>query len=137
MDCFAALLPCANASRLSQATAKVTSNPGRLLHGFDSRQRRADDRRLERAQALVDREQVDDRGPGVDQYLERVSHLRERIQDLLHRTQRELAGNDRRRQQDVGEDDVGLQIDDAADVEVQVVQIEPEIVLANVLEQLT
>jgi hypothetical protein len=54
----------------------------------------------------------------------------EGVQDLVHHTERDLAGNDRRSEQDVRKNVIDLQIDDAADVKVREVQIEPEIVMA-------
>ena len=61
--------------------------------------------------------QFDDRAPRVDKILKRGSDLREGVQDLVHRTECDLASNDRWSEQDVGKDDVGLQINDAADIE--------------------
>ncbi|OIQ69133.1 hypothetical protein GALL_492680 [mine drainage metagenome] len=90
---------------------------------------------LERPQSLIDRNQFDDRAPRIDEILKRGSHLCERIQDLVHRTQRDLAGNDRRCEQDVGKDDVGLQIDDAANIKIHEMQIEPEVIVANIAKQ--
>src|ERR1700736_6647894 len=103
---------------------------------LDRRQRLAADPGLKTPQPLIDRNQFDDRAPGVDEILERGPDLRERVQDLVHRTKCNLAGNDRWSEQDVGKDDIGLQIDDAADVEVHEVQIKPEVVPTNGTEQL-
>ena len=41
----------------------------------------------------------------------------------------------RRREQDVRKYDVSLQIDDPADIEIHEVQIEPEVIRANVAKQ--
>src|SRR5437868_3259287 len=90
---------------------------------------------LEAAQPHIDRNQLDDRAPGIDEILKRGPNLRECVQDLVHRTERDLAGNDRRAEQNVGKDGVGLQINDAADIEIHEIQIEPEIVVADVREQ--
>ena len=38
-------------------------------------------------------------------------------------------------QQDVRKDDVSLQVDDPADIEVHKIQIEPEVIRANVAKQ--
>ena len=93
-------------------------------------------RRLEGAQALVDRDQLDDRRPGIDQVLERRLDPAEGAQDLLHDAEGDAAGNDGRRERDVGHEDVGLQVAVAGDVEVEVVEIQAEIVAAHVREQL-
>ena len=103
---------------------------------LNRRQRFATDLGLKTTQPLIDRNQLDDRAPRVDKILKRGSDLRERIQNLVHRTERDLAGNDRWSEQDVRKNDVGLQINDAADIEVHEVQVEPEVVPANGTEQL-
>ena len=90
---------------------------------------------LKPPQSLIDRDQFNDRAPRVNEILKRGSHLRERVQDLVHRAQRDLACDDRRREQDVRKDDVSLQVDDPADIEVHKIQIEPEVIRANVAKQ--
>src|ERR1700735_1355678 len=94
-------------------------------------QRLAVDLGFEGAKTLIDRDQNHDRAPRIDQILERTSHLRKRVQDLVHRAKRDLAGDDGGSEQQIGEHDVSLQVHDAADVEVQEVQIEPKIVLSD------
>ena len=90
---------------------------------------------LKPPQSLIDRDQFNDRAPRVNEILKRGSHLRERVQDLVYRAQRDLACDDRRREQDVRKDDVSLQVDDPADIEVHKIQIEPEVIRANVAKQ--
>src|ERR1700730_1114400 len=103
---------------------------------LNPRQRVATDLGLKTPHPLIDRKQFDDRAPRVDKILKRGSDLREGVQDLVHRTECDLASNDRWSEQDVGKDDVGLQINDAADIEVHEVQVKPEVVPANGTEQL-
>src|SRR5580704_14118831 len=103
---------------------------------FDGRHRLTMKLGLKAPQSLIDRDQFDDRAPRVDEILKGSSDLRKRIQDLVHSAERDLAGNDRGSEQEVGKDDVGLQIDNPADVEVHEIQIEPEVVPANVAKQL-
>ena len=76
-----------NAGRHGQRRRLISSASDRFdrvgllpLHEalVDIRQRRAFERRLERAQALVDGDQLHDRRPGIDQILERAGDLRER-----------------------------------------------------------
>ena len=99
---------------------------GWLLLGLDRRQRLPVELCPKTPQSLIDRDQFDDRAPRVDEVLKRGSHLRERVEDLIHRAEGDLACDDRGREQDVRKNDVSLQIDDPADVEVHEVQIEPE-----------
>ncbi len=106
------------------------------MRGLERLGRVAGDRLLEPAKALVDRLQLDDRGPGVDQVLERRAHLVEGVEDLVHQPQGDRPGDDGRRQHDVGEDAVDLQVQDASDIEVHVVEIHAEIVPPDVGEQL-
>src|ERR1700692_1770421 len=103
---------------------------------LNRRQRFATDLGLKTPQPLIDRNQFDNRAPRIDKILKRGSDLREGIQDLVHRTECNLASNDRWSEQDVGKDDVGLQINDAADIEIHEVQVKPEVVPANGTEQL-
>ena len=98
----------------------------------DRGQRLAVDRRLEGAQALVDRQELDHDGPGVDQVLERGAHLVERVQDLVHQPERDGADHDARGEHHVAEDVVDLDVEDARDVEVHVVEVEPEVVPPHV-----
>ncbi len=67
--------------------------------------------------------------------MQRPLHLIEGVEDLVHCTQRDLACHDSGSENDVGEYVVDLQIDDAADVEIHVVEIEIEIVPAHSNEQ--
>src|ERR1700761_2312103 len=76
-----------------------------LCFRLDRWQRIAANLGLEAAQALIDRNQFDDRAPGIDEILERLPYLRERIQDLVHRSQCDFSGHDGRPKQDVGKDD--------------------------------
>src|SRR6185437_11522042 len=115
---------------------KTELQPRRIGHGLDRGKWLAVKCGLECAQALINRDQVDDGAPGSDQILKRGSDLPERPDDLVHHAERDSAGDDGWSHQNVGENGVGLQIDVAADVEVQEVQIKPEIVPANVDEQL-
>src|SRR5207342_3282048 len=92
----------------------------------DVGQRLAADRRFERPQALVDRQQLDDRRPRIDEILERAAHLVEHVVDLRQQTEGQLAGNDGRHENDQAEQVVCLQIKNAGDVEVHVVEIEAE-----------
>src|SRR3954451_7786321 len=57
-------------------------------------QRIARDLGLKATQALINRNQFDDRAPGVDEILERSSDLPECPDDLVHCAERDLAGND-------------------------------------------
>src|SRR5271169_5585205 len=107
----------------------------RLHLRLDRRQRLIMDLGLEAAQSLIDREQVDNGAPGIDEILEGTSDLRERRQDLLHYAERNLAGGDRRHQKDIRKDDISLQINVAAYVEVHEVKIKPEVVVADIGEQ--
>src|SRR5438270_2196601 len=116
-------------------TTKIELQPRRIGHGLDRGKRLALERGLECTQALIDRDQVDDGAPGSDQILKRASDLPERPDDLVHGAKRDVAGHDGGSQQDVGKNRVSLQVNDAADVEVQEVQVKPEIVPANVDEQ--
>src|SRR5579863_2234327 len=102
---------------------------------FDRRQGIAMDHGLEAAQTLINRNQLNDRAPGVNEILERLADLCERILDLLEWAERELAGNDGWYQQNVRKNDVRLQIDDTADVEIHEVEIEPKIIVADIGEQ--
>src|ERR1700751_5376363 len=97
---------------------------------FDGRHRLAMKLSLKTPQSLIDRDTLSDSDPQIDEILKGSSDLRKRIQDLVHSAERDLAGNDRGSEQKVGKDDVGLQIDDPADVEVHEIQIEPKVVLA-------
>src|ERR1700758_1279763 len=108
---------------------------GWLPLGLDRWQWLTVDLCLKTAQPLIDRDQFDDRAPRVDEILKRGSHLCERVEDLVHRAEGDLARDDRGREQDVRKDDVCLQIDDPADIEVHEVQIEPEVIPANVAKE--
>lgn len=83
----------------------------------------------------MDRLQFDDGGPGVDQILEARRHLPEGGQDLLKKAEGDLPGHDRRYQDQIDEDVVRLQVGVAGDIEVEVVEIQPKIVLANIREE--
>src|SRR3979409_1335211 len=99
MDCFVALL---------LAMTKLSSNPRRVCHLLDLLQRLADDRSLEGPQALIDRDQVDDRAPGSDEILEGAPDFRKRTHDLLKRPERDFAGDDCRREPNVRTNDGAL-----------------------------
>ena len=83
------------------------------------------------SEAFIDRNQFNNLRPGVHKVLERRSNLGEGIQNLVHRAERDFARNDSRCEHDVRKDIVSLQIQDAADVEVHIVEIDAEIVSAD------
>jgi hypothetical protein len=76
-------------------------------------------------ETLIDRDKLNP-GPRVHKVLKRRSNLSKGIENLVHRTKRDFAGNNGRREYDVGKDVVGLQIQDTADIEVHVVEIDPK-----------
>ncbi len=113
----------ASAGSPSPVRASIGGSGSSLQRGFES------------AQALVDRHQLDDRRPRIDQILEGRFHLAEGAQDLLHDAEGEAGGNDGRRQRNIGHHDARLKIAVAGDVEIQVVEIDAEIVSAHVREK--
>src|SRR5215211_7352157 len=91
-------------------------------------QRLALDRRIERAETLVDRQKLDNRRPGVDEILEGRADLLEGVEDLVHRAEGDLARDDSGRKDDVGEDVVRLQVKNPGNVEVHVVEVEAKVI---------
>src|SRR6478735_7041009 len=81
------------------------------------------------SEAFIDRNQFYNSGPRVHKVLERRSNLGESIENLVHRTKRDLSGHNSRCQYDVRKYVVGLQIQDTADVEIHVVEVDTKIVL--------
>src|SRR5690349_6547178 len=67
------------------APTLAASQPRGIRHGLDRELRRAGDSGFERAQAVIDRDQVDDRAPGRDEILKRGPDLPECPDDLVHR----------------------------------------------------
>jgi hypothetical protein len=93
--------------------------------------RLAADTAFEGAEALIDRNQFYNSGPRVHKELERRSNLGEGIENLVQRTKRDLAGHNSRCEYNVRKYVVRLQIQDTADIEVHVVEVDPKIVLAD------
>src|SRR6478735_6783213 len=96
----------------------------------DGHLRLATDAAFKGSEAFVDRNQFYNSRPRVHKVLERRPNLGESIENLVHRTKRDRSGHDSRCQYDVGKYVVGLQIQNTADVEVHVVEVDPKIVLA-------
>src|SRR5689334_3521751 len=94
----------------------------------DIRQRLVVDRRLKGLETLVDGQQFDDRRPGVDEILEGIADLSKSRRDLLEDTVGDGAGNDGRCHKEIDEKIVGLQIERAGNIEIQIVKIEREII---------
>ena len=91
--------------------------------------------RLKGFQALVDRQQFNNRRPGIHQILERVRDLAESRQDLLQYAEGDLSRRNGRDQDQVGKDIVRLNVQPTKHVEIHVVEIQPKIVFANMREQ--
>src|SRR5258708_23575255 len=96
----------------------------------DEHLRLATDAAFTGSEAFIDRNQFYNPGPRVHKVLERPSNLGESIENLVHRTKRDLAGHDSRCEYNVRKYVVGLQIQDTADIEVHVVEVDPKIILA-------
>src|SRR4249919_1994227 len=96
----------------------------------DGHPRLATDAAFKGSEAFIDRNQFYNSGPRVHKVLERRSNLGESIENLVHRTKRDLSGHNSRCQYDVRKYVVGLQIQDTANIEIHVVEVDPKIVLA-------
>src|ERR1700730_12352498 len=93
-------------------------------------------RRLESQQALVDRQKLDDRRPGVDQVLERRSHAAKGAEILLHDAERKTGGGNGGAECHIRNEYAGLQVSVASDIEIEIVEIDAEIVAADIIEEL-
>lgn len=94
------------------------------------------DCRFKRAQALVDRQQLYDSRPGINQILKRIADLVEGGQNLLQYAEGNCTHRDCRYQKHINEYIVSLHVQHARNIEVHVVEIEAEVAFADVGKQL-
>src|SRR5215217_1562784 len=87
---------------------------------------------LEQMQTHIDGLQLDDRRPGASEELERASDLTKRILHLLIDAERDGAREDRRRQRQKRHVTGNLEVRVPRQVEVGVVEIEPEVVFLHI-----
>src|SRR5687768_3629345 len=92
-------------------------------------------RGLEGAQALVDRDQLDDGRPGQDQVLERGLDAAEGPHNLLHDAEAYRSAYNARAERHVGHQHASLQISVADDVEVEIVEVKAKVVAPYLAEQ--
>ena len=63
---------------------------------------------FEAAQTLIDRHQLNQRCPRINQILERATYLTKHVGDLRHQTERNRTGNNRWKQQEQAENVINL-----------------------------
>ena len=85
----------------------------------------------------MDRDQLDHRRPCIDNKLERIGHLTECSQDLLQNTKSDGTRSDRRHENKIADNVICLKIETTADIEIHVMEIQPEIIAADIVKQLT
>ena len=93
--------------------------------------RLAADAAFKGSEPFIDRNQFYNSRPRVHKELEGRADLGEGIENLVQRTKRDLAGHNSRCEYNVRKYIVRLQIQDTADIEVHVVEVDPKIVLAD------
>jgi PAS domain S-box-containing protein len=92
--------------------------------------------KIQQEQTFIDREQLNNGCPGVDQILKRVAHLIESCEYLLQNTKSYGACGNCWNQDQIDENIVGLQVETAGHIKVHVVKIEAEIVAPHIAKKL-